>query len=554
MGADLILAMILAAVITRAWEQSKRRSAAAWAQAQQRAQQRQADRERARRARTQARARRYRAARAKGPRDPLWWAYAAGWIAAGAVRAGYAGIQGAREGAAAGAREGHRLGREAAHRGWGYRQSWAEYRHRRARASADTIGGEPGDAGHEDSETVMELCPACGIYTSAARLVDDPEAGRVCPACVGRRDAGREQRPTGGNARHLGYADLDPDTTAWGVATVDDDGGVRVAAHSDMAAAEHAAQGRPWITVAGASGRPTTTPPEVYYHPQQGWTLAGIGVPLPERAERADSVTDPAVPWQRVRVVWPDGGDYYDEIRGWDREDALRNARRNWIAETPHERAEHIEYLGPADPPELSVPDDAARGCDCGGAMVPEGEVHSLDEGDGTASIDLRCPECGVQSWHTWELADAEYEAQFGHAFDDQVGSDDPDYDPPDPDDGIGALPTGGNSTMTALPAGDTAGTGEGYTDTVATLTTLARQLAAAHQTAQTLIDNLTAAEVDNETITNLGELVDMLDTSSPLAERTARHVQQRHEPIAEAVAEAGGSGNVATKSWYDDH
>ncbi|MQA14676.1 MAG: hypothetical protein GEV09_11025 [Pseudonocardiaceae bacterium] len=481
MGADLILSMIVAAVVTRGWEQSKRRSAAAWAETQQRTQQRRATRDKTRQARTATCASRLRAARATGPRDPLWWAYAVGWVTAGAVRGGFAAIQGAREGAAAGAREGSRLGREGARRDWSYRQTWDEYR-RRHRASA---GGDEADP--VGTETVLEPRPACGVYTTANRMIDEPQGGRVCPACVGWQAATRDpQTPAGDGAADdpsLDYADLDRDATAWGVATVADDGTLRVTAHRDRDAAERAAEQTPRVSVLGANGRPTATVPEVYYHPQRGWTLAGIGVPSPERASPANSAVDPA-----------------DSI------------------ECPNPRCVRDLEAG-------------NRGCaDC---------IAQLRE-RGTSGTDEQLEAVLIDRYDAHEAS---------------LGDDTP--KPYRPCGGSGDKPqfTTGGTAMNALPAGQqVAGTGEGYTDTVATLTTLSRQLAAAHETAQTLIDNLTAAEVDNDTITNVGELVDMLDTSSPLAERTARHVQQRHEPVAEAVAGAGGSGNVAAKSWYDDH
>ena len=103
-----------------------------------------------------------------------------------------------------------------------------------------------------------------------------------------------------------------------------------------------------------------------------------------------------------------------------------------------------------------------------------------------------------------------------------------------------------------ALPAA--AGAGEGYGDTVAALQALARQLGAAHETAQRLGEQLTADELDADTLARLADLMDTLDTAAPVAEDAARHVQRRHEPVADAVASAGGSTNVARKGWYDDH
>lgn len=89
---------------------------------------------------------------------------------------------------------------------------------------------------------------------------------------------------------------------------------------------------------------------------------------------------------------------------------------------------------------------------------------------------------------------------------------------------GDGTQPEGSPSVSTDLVAAD-GGTGEGYTDTVATLQTLARQLQTAHEPCQNLADNLTANEVDAQTITNVSELMDALDAAAPLAVQTAGHM-----------------------------
>lgn len=332
MGPDLILAAIVATMITRAWEHSKRRASAEWSQARNRARQRAEERQQRRDQRAQRRGERVTKARSTGPRDPLWWPYATGWLLAASARASYAAVRGAREGGAAGAREGYRIGRDRARerRERRERAAYLNGQHstrngaaRHSAGSGDDEGNQPPPASEGAGEVAMDSCTGCGVYVTADAL---DAAGR-CRVCA------------------------DPDSSS-----------------------------------------PDDTP------------------------------TD-------------------------------------------------------SDPP-------------------------------GSAE---------------------------GPADNDNHGKDD--------------------EPMTELaPTNGSAGTGEGYTDTVSTLQTLAAQLKAAHETAQTLQENLTANEVDAATITNVGELMDSLDAASPLAQQTAAHVVTRHEPVAEAHAAAGGSQNVAAKTWYDDH
>ena len=53
--------------------------------------------------------------------------------------------------------------------------------------------------------------------------------------------------------------------------------------------------------------------------------------------------------WHDVRVHWPDGTSHDDGIRGDSPDDALDNARRNWITENPYQQATRIEYLRSPD-------------------------------------------------------------------------------------------------------------------------------------------------------------------------------------------------------------
>ena len=47
--------------------------------------------------------------------------------------------------------------------------------------------------------------------------------------------------------------------------------------------------------------------------------------------------------WHDVRVHWPDGTSHDDGIQGDSLDDALDNARRNWITDTPYRQATRID-------------------------------------------------------------------------------------------------------------------------------------------------------------------------------------------------------------------
>ena len=70
---------------------------------------------------------------------------------------------------------------------------------------------------------------------------------------------------------------------------------------------------------------------------------------------------------------------------------------------------------------EVPIPADARRSCSrCGQPMRLLDDLH-IDEGDGGAMIGLRCDPCRSESCHYWAAPDSDYEAVFGHAFDDDT-------------------------------------------------------------------------------------------------------------------------------------
>ncbi len=592
----MFMALVAGAAVMRGWEQSKRRSTAAWQQARQSAQAKRTARDTARKARGKARTARMRTARTAGPRDPLWWPYAAGWVLAGAARAGVAAIQGAREGAPIGAREGRKFGRTAAARGWKLRRAWDEYRRRRA--TTKPAGGKP--SADPVDETVVEPCPACGVYVT--HLVSDPlrELGRVCAPCADWRAAGDlhgepsapEQSPEG-HERCDGTC-ANPDDTPEG------------ACGSCGGAGE---------LVWNFSNEHGHTPCKDCNPAGQGWTRPRVGPAHDPRCSGGLIGGHVGCPdcLDQLRADGHEGSDQQLEAVLIDRDDG-------YSAEPPADRG--CDYL---------VSTATPYGEYCGRPAT--GKWHEGDDewfcaghmGDEDAAAEMHiCPRCFTEYPEDWDEPDC---GQCGWSLDQPAGvaaDDDPEtgdedgerpfswlggpaLDDPDDDrqplaqrvaqlavdsmddadallrrcgncDGHGAnrdldnptrtfpcrvcggdglnheYDTDGGTTMTLPANAQSAGTGEGYTDTVTTLTTLARQLAAAHETSQRLGEQLTADELDADTLTRINNLLDALDSAAPLADDTAKHVQRRHEPVASAVAEAGGSTNVARKGWYDDH
>lgn len=125
------------------------------------------------------------------------------------------------------------------------------------------------------------------------------------------------------------------------------------------------------------------------------------------------------------------------------------------------------------------------------------------------------------------------------------------------PDQEENPQPKESTNTMAELMPGnssDIAATGEGLNDTLNTLNALAKLLNKAHEEMTNLGDNLTANSLDAATLGRINELNDLLDTAAPMATELHRHVENRHNPIADAMAAAGGSSNVASKTFYDDH
>ncbi len=393
MGPDMVIAMVLAAGVTHAWQTGTRRCQAAWTDARRRAEERGATRERARQHRVRARRSRFATARSTGPRDPLWWIYAAGWLIAATASATGAGLVGLYTGARAGSRAGYRIGREGARKGHSYRQSWQQWR--RERDWLDT-----------------EQCQRCGGYTLPSQLTRVDGLGRVCPDCV-----------------------------------------------------------------PGPSNEPSSTPDE------------------DEPSGRAESD---------------------------DRSQHSRERTRQWAS---GQNLRCIECGGTAEPDWLLCVLCARLRYE---QRRKEQHEHSEREAPRTTMASGQDTSKPGRIYVDAERVDVQEDT-------------DKEESPP-------------MSELMPANAGQVAGTGEGYTDTITTLAALSTLLGQAHEEVQNLGDMLTANSLDADTLGQINDLADHLDAAAPLAQNLHKHVESRHAPVADAVARAGGSSNVAHTPWYDQY
>lgn len=188
MGWELIFAMALAAAVTRGYEHSKRRSAAAWEQARRRARQR-AD-QRAKDARERANRRRaWFESRLSDPRHPIGLAHRAGRFTAAAANAAVAGVAGARKGAAEGRAWGAALGRTAAREGWTWGYTIREWRRQH-------------QAQRAQDRREATRCPGCGRRNATGVTLSEDDLS-TCSRCRPYRSA----PPNGGGTPRSGGAD-----------------------------------------------------------------------------------------------------------------------------------------------------------------------------------------------------------------------------------------------------------------------------------------------------------------------------------------------------------
>lgn len=142
-------------------------------------------------------AKRAASARAKraqeaGWRDPFWWPVSAG-RATGAFGRGLRGFfQGVKQETEHGYKEGYGFGQFAAKTGMGLREALRAFRARDKAREARTDTDE--DAVPRD-EQVMDQCSVCATYWPEDRLT---ARERVCPTCVEEREARQDREPEPG--------------------------------------------------------------------------------------------------------------------------------------------------------------------------------------------------------------------------------------------------------------------------------------------------------------------------------------------------------------------
>ena len=110
-------------------------------------------------------------------------------------------------------------------------------------------------------------------------------------------------------------------------------------------------------------------------------------------------------------------------------------------------------------------------------------------------------------------------------------------------------------NTMTAIESANSNSvddSAENYDSTVAGLESLARLMKGVLEKVNSMNESLTAASMDADTLNRLSELTDGIESVEEQARQLHRHVENRHSGLASATAEAGGSQNVATKTYYD--
>lgn len=478
----LILAMVAAAAITHAWEQGKTRSAARWADAKARAEERGAQRERDRQRRAAEWESWFDAALSRGPRHALWWGYAAGYLAGGAVAAVGAGVVGAYSGAVAGGRSGYRLGVEAGKAGRRYGDTFRAWRNAN-RGKSDPIE--------------LGICGRCGGWITKGLLVADARHGRVCPDCVPAGTSEPADEPT------------------------EDPGFESTVVHDRDIADERPLPPR----CANRCGMLASSGSEF---------CALCRIEAMNRQERAQQRAAQEEAERHKNCRNSDLGPDEAEARGLCPDCAGRGELITGFGGVhKHIPCRRCQGSGGSRRPGAAGEKPRGARCECG---------RRTDEA-GT-----RCNVCAAQ-YRAQRNKDEKPSRIYVNAerVDEQEETE-PEQatKPKEIENNMTAIEPARSATL------DTAG--EGYTSTVAGLDGLARLLYAVNQKVNDINDNLTANSLDSETLNMLSDLTDGIETTFEQAVQLHRHVEDRHAPLADATAAAGGSQNVAQKSWYDEY
>lgn len=472
----LILAMVAAAAITHAWDQGKTRSAARWADAKARAEERGAQRERQRQERADQWEARFDSAISRGPRHALWWGYAAGYIAGGAIAAVGAGVVGAYSGAVAGGRSGYYLGIEAGKAGRRYSDTFRAWR-KANRGTSDPI--------------VLGICGRCGGWITDNLLVDDLRYGRVCPDCVPAETSRPADEPT-----------EDP----WFESTVVHDRDI-----ADQRPLPPRCANRCGMLAASGSEFCAMCQIEAMNRQERAQQRAAQ-----EEAERHKNCrnSDLGPDEAEARGLCPDCAGRGELITGFG-------------GVHKHIPCRRCQGSGGSRRPGAAREKPRGARCECG---------RRTDEA-GT-----RCNVCAAQ-YRAQRDKDEKPSRIYVNAerVDEQE-----EPEPKEITNTMSAIEPARTGTL------DTAG--EGYTSSVATIAQLKTLMDKVHECVTELNEGLTANSLDTETLNQLSDITDDIESLADQVGGLHRHVEGRHAPLAQATADAGGSQNVAAKSWYDEY
>jgi hypothetical protein len=472
----VIIAMVLAAAITRAYDRGKHRSQAVYDEYSQRARERAAAREKARQDAAEAWEQRLNAAHAAGPRAPLWWAHAAGWVIAGIAAALVAGVAGAAVGAIEGARSGYAVGREGGKQGWKIAQAFAQWC-------------------KENPSTPIELaqCGRCKGWITADQLTNTAEYGRVCPDCV---------PPPAPEADSQGPSKESP----WCESTVVHD-------------QDKADKPRGPRCKCGAAAAPNR---ELCWSCL--WRSADYWDQVAERGRRAQGCdgtcrNSPISPSEAIRLgLCPDCG-------------GRRELITDFAGVHKHVPCQRCGGTGTYKRRGGGGPREKYREirCECG---------TPIDKG-------TRCYACAYEARTKQQAKQEETSPPPIRVDSERIYPEEEQTKPKE------------IKNMTAIESAhvnNIDSSGENYSSTVAAMKGLASLMGEVRVRVNDLNEQITSNSLDADTLSKISDLTDEIESVEENSKALHQHVESRHQSLAAATAEAGGSQNVATKSWYDNY
>ncbi|MGW1676010.1 hypothetical protein [Saccharopolyspora sp. NPDC002376] len=518
------MAMVVSAAVTHAWHNGKSRSAARWEEAKRRAADAAANREQKKQQRAAEWDAKFDAAISKGPRHPLWWGYAAGYLAGGAITAVGAGLVGAYSGAIAGGKAGHRIGLEAGRKGrkfgdaWG--DAWREWQHQRSSQAVD-----------------LAQCARCKGWITSDQLTRTNKDNRLCPDCL----PGPEQ--------WTDPADDEPEDVVH-QRRPGDDLPPRCANACGLLARE---------------GRELCAACQIEEINRLERRAAR------RRAERAIC--------SKCHREFPSAERHRIEVPGWTSW-ACRECCQQEI-ESRLANKQQGQCNGRCQNSLLSPSEAMERGLcpDCGGRgdlisnfggkhrhnTCPncKGSGKYRSGGSAREKFVLRCS-CGAPAvpgrfmcGRCFQQHQKAKAAEKQQAEQEQKGPIRVTAERIYPEKEEHPKPKEIANTMTAIePArvNDVDSSGEGYATTVSAMESLVSLMGEVRNRLNDLNEQLTASSLDADTLSKISDLSDEIESVEDNAKSLHQHVESRHQGLAAATSEAGGSQNVATKTWYDNY